>query len=71
MAIKDTLTLYKELLSTGVPEDQAEIQAHQLGSFHDFAGNITTLVEKIEKDLFWMRLIGGGMIIACFGVMFK
>lgn len=64
MVIKDSLTLYKELLATGVPENQAEIQAHQLGS-------VTDLIGKIDKDLFWMRLIGGGMIIACFGVMFK
>jgi hypothetical protein len=64
MTIKDSLTLYKELLATGIPDNQAEIQAHQLGG-------VTDILERIEKDLFWMRVIGGGMIIACFGVMFK
>jgi hypothetical protein len=64
MAIKNTLTLYKELIASGVPENQAEVQAQQLGG-------VTDILERIEKDLFWMRLIGGGMIVACFGVMFK
>ena len=64
MIYKDTLELFDELVATGVSQDQARIQAKQLGGI----GNI---LERIEKDLFWMRIVGGGMIIACFGVMFK
>lgn len=64
MKIRDTLTLYEELIAMGVPDNQAKIQAHQ-------HGDVIDLLQKIEKDLFWMRAIGAGMIIACFGVMFK
>ena len=54
---KDTLTLYEELVASGVPDEQAKIQAHQLGG-------VTDILEDIKKDLFWMRIIGGAMIVA-------
>ena len=62
--MKDTLTLYEDLVASGIPDAQAKIQAHQLGG-------VTDVLEEIKKDLFWMRVIGGGMVIACFGVMYK
>lgn len=55
MSYKDSLTLFEELCSSGVSAEQASIQAHQLGS-------VTDLLRKIEKDLIWMRIIGGAMI---------
>lgn len=62
MEIKDTLTLYNELKNTGIPEDQAQIQAKQLGSVYDLVKNININLSKIDKDLFWMRIIGGAMV---------
>lgn len=64
MSYKDTLELYDELIAGGCSEAQARVQAKQLGS----VGNI---LDKIDKDLLWMRVIGAGMIVACFAVMFK
>jgi len=55
MAYKDTLTLYEELVSTGTPEAQAKITAHQMGDLGD-------IMMEIRKDLMWMRIIGIGMI---------
>jgi hypothetical protein len=57
MAYKDTLTLYNELIATGIPEAQAQIQAKQ-------NGDVTDILVKIEKDLSWMRVIGAGMVAA-------
>ena len=75
MAYKDTLELFDELVATGVSESQARIQAQQLGAMGNYIGdvisNMNTRLDKIDKDLVWMRVIGGAMIIACFGVMFK
>lgn len=64
MKLKNTLELFDELVQSGIPEAQARVQLMQMGT-------TTDLVERVEKDLFWMRLIGGGMIVACFAVMFK
>ena len=72
---KDTLTLYEELVASGVSEGQAKVQAHQLGSVGDYMGNaindmnakfveMDRKLEKIDKDLIWMRIIGGAMIVA-------
>jgi len=72
---KDTLTLYEELVASGVPEGQAKVQAHQLGSVGDYMGNainnmnakfveMDRKLEKIDKDLIWMRVIGAAMIVA-------
>ena len=72
---KDTLTLYEELVASGVPDEQAKVQAHQLGSMGDYMGNaingmnarfneMDRKLEKIDKDLIWMRIIGVAMIVA-------
>ena len=61
---KDTLTLYEELVASGVPDAQAKIQAHQLGGINDAMDRQTDILEDIKKDLFWMRIIGGAMIVA-------
>lgn len=53
--IKDSLTLYDELIASGVPENQARVQAKQLGGVKD-------VVDNIEKDLFYLRLIGAAMV---------
>jgi hypothetical protein len=82
MQHKDALTIYEELLIAGVPEAQAKTQAHQYGDLSDnigislnnferILGNMDKRLTKIDKDMWWMRGIGAGMIIACFGVMFK
>lgn len=71
MAYKDTLTLFEELVATGVPEAQAKIQAHQLGGVTDEFGKIRNVLERIEKDLFWMRIIGGAMTFAFLSAWFK
>ena len=65
---KDTLTLYEELVASGVPDDQAKVQAHQLGGIGTYVGDaiseVNRKLEKIDKDLIWMRVIGAAMIVA-------
>jgi hypothetical protein len=56
---KDALTLYEELVATGVSEDSARIQAHQIG-------NVTNLLVDMKKDMSWMRIIGAAMTVAFF-----
>lgn len=69
MSQKDTLTLYEDLINTGVPEEQAKIQAHQLGSLGDEVNNTCKEIKvhliKIEKDMYWMRVIGASLVL-CF-----
>jgi hypothetical protein len=64
MSYKDTLTLYNELKAAGIGEEQAQIQAKQLGGISETMGDFSALIIKIEKDLMWMRLIGGAMTLA-------
>lgn len=68
--MKDTLTLYEELVATGISDAQAKIQAHQMGAMGDHLGNaingLNTRLDKIEMDMFWMRIIGGAMTVAFF-----
>lgn len=72
MAYKDTLTLYEELVAKGVPEEQAKIQAHQLGGVSEAMDRQTDVLQEIKKDLFWMRIIGGAMIVTFLSnVLFK
>jgi hypothetical protein len=81
MQYKDTLTLYDELIKGGASESQARVQAHQLGAMGDLfqveLRNISqsldnglkelgSKIDSIEKDMFWMRLIGASMTIAFF-----
>lgn len=68
MSYKDTLTLYEELVASGVPDEQAKVQAHQLGGIGTYVGDaineVNRKLEKIDKDLIWMRVIGAAMIVA-------
>ena len=64
--MKDTLTLYEELIASGVHDAQAKIQAHQLGDVALEQLDIRQLMSKIDKDLMWMRLIGGAMVVTFF-----
>jgi hypothetical protein len=64
MAYKDTLTLYEELVISGTPEAQAKIMAHQQGALADEMGSIEKTLNRIEKDLFWMRIIGAAMVVS-------
>lgn len=71
MSYKDTLTIYNELKACGINEEQAQIQAKQLGgvsnALDDLRNEFRLGFDKIDKDLYWMRLIGGAMIIAFMG----
>ncbi len=63
MSYKDTLELFDELVAGGASEARA--QAKQLGGIGD-------ILERIEKDLFWMRATQLGHIrLYLDGVMFK
>lgn len=66
MGYKDTLTLYEELIATGVSETSAKIQAHQLGAVTDCLDVISNTLKEIQKDMSWMRLIGAAMTVAFF-----
>lgn len=57
MSYKDTLKLYDELIAGGCSETEARAQAQQLGE-------VTNIIEKIERDLYWLRIIGGAMALA-------
>jgi hypothetical protein len=59
MSYKGTLEIYDELIAGGCTEAQARVQANQLGT-------TSSLLERIEKDLYWMRIIGGAMTVAFF-----
>ncbi len=52
--MKDTLTLYDELLAGGCTESQARIQARQLGDMSD-------VVKDVRQELKWLRIIGTAM----------
>lgn len=75
MSYKDTLALYDELIAGGCSEAQARAQSKQLGGLSDHFGtaidDIHKILAKIEKDLFWMRLVGGAMTIAFVSNFFK
>ena len=66
MSYKDTLTLYEELVATGVPDAQAKIQAHQLGALADELNDIGPRLDKIDANMKWMMLIGGVMAASFF-----
>ena len=66
MEYKDTLTLYEELVASGVSEDSAKIQAHQLGGVTDCMGEFSNTLKEIQKDMSWMRIIGAAMAVAFF-----
>ena len=60
-AYKDTLELYDELIAGGCTEKQARVQARQLGSVGTILDSMNSKLDKIDKDLIWMRVIGGVM----------
>ena len=73
MSYKSPLVLYNELIAAGVPEAQAQIQAQQDGELGDRYQDLNEKIEKtiqgtngrldkIEKDLYWMRNIGAGLM---------
>lgn len=79
MSHKDTLELYDELVAGGCTEAQARVQAKQLASVGDNLANALNRIDDkftgaleridkrliaIDKDLFWMRIIGGSMTLA-------
>jgi hypothetical protein len=75
MQYKDTLELFDELVAAGTPEPQARAQARQLGAIGDLFGtelnNVHSKLDKIDKDLIWMRIIGAAMCIAFLSAWFK
>lgn len=93
MEYKDTLALYDDLRAGGCTEDQARVQAKQLGAVGNaleilsrslvsmeerinknlirMEGEIKQLTIKMDKDMYWVRLIGGAMIIAFATFAFK
>ena len=49
---KDTLTLYEEMVATGMPEAQAKVQAHQLGGIDTYVGDAIHQMNKRMDDKF-------------------
>lgn len=72
---KDTLTIYEELMAGGCTETQAKVQAHQLGALGDNVSKsingLSKRLDKLDKDMFWMRIIGGAMTFAFVTNYFK
>ncbi len=52
MAYKDNLTLYEEMIATGVPKEQASLAAHQLGSLGDL---VVSTCNEIKEQLANLR----------------
>jgi hypothetical protein len=71
MSYKDTLELYDELMAGGCTETQARVQAKQLGSIGTVLDSMNTKLDKIDKDLVWMRVIGAAMTLAFLSAWFK
>jgi len=75
MSYKDTLELFDELVAMGTPEHQARAQAKQLGAVTDFLvtmkNEVNNKLDKIDRDLIWMRVIGGAMTLAFLSSWFK
>lgn len=71
MAYKDTLTLYEELVSTGIPDSQAKILAHQQGGIIDEMNSIGTRLEikltRIDSSMDWIKGIGATLAVAIIG----
>lgn len=78
MSYKDTLTLYEELVATGIPDSQAKIMAHQQGEVVSEMNNIGTILDKtmheiniklanIDTSMNWMKGIGATLAVAIIG----
>jgi hypothetical protein len=70
MAYKDTLQLFDEMVENGESEDAARIHAQQLGAMGTYIGDaingMNSRLDKIDKDLTWMRIIGAAMTVTFF-----
>ena len=66
MRVKDSLTLYKDLLAINTPEPQAEVLAHQQGAcydileefnkqMHDFKVEIKENLGELRADIFELK----------------
>jgi len=51
MSYKDTLTLYEELVATGIPDAQAKIMAHQQGAVIDVMNGIGFRLDKSLQEM--------------------
>ena len=82
METKDTLELYDNLIAGGCSESQARVQATQLGAMGTALSNsidsvfgqlrrIDSKLDKMDKDMFWMRAIGAGMIVSFLATAFR
>ena len=71
MSYKDTLALYDDLVAGGCTEAQARVQAKQLGGVAEAISEHNDVMRKIEKDLFWLRIIGGAMALAFLSNWFR
>ena len=79
MSNVDTLQIYDDLKASGIPEEQAHAQAKAIANANRVTPEDLAKMEtrfemafsKIDKDLFWMRVIGAGMVTATFAMMFK
>lgn len=75
MSYKDTLELYDELIAGGCTDAQARVQAKQLGALGNYVGDvigsINNRLDKIDKDLVWMRVIGAAMTFAFLSSWFR
>ncbi len=60
--MKDTLTLYCELIDSGISKEQAKIQAMQLGDVRNLISDIATQLKILHADMKWIRIIGGALI---------
>lgn len=57
MSYKDTLTLYEELVATGIPDAQAKIQAHQQGNLADEIGGVKDMIKWESIFNFYLKCI--------------
>ena len=86
MAYKDTLTLYEELVATGISDSQAKIMAHQHGELGDEVTNtcreikeqinnldkkLDVSLSEIKVDMRWIKGIGYIMILLFIANFFK
>ncbi len=51
MSYKDTLTIYEELVASGIPEGQAKILAHQQGALVDVMNGIGFRLDRSLQEM--------------------
>lgn len=62
--MKNTLKLYEELRATGISDEQAKVQAYQLGDVRDLSSEIREELRRLHSDMNWIKLIGASLIAA-------